>query len=359
MKAPFEEKPGTRELKARARPVGGKALARLELFLSARGLDGEIAEVTGRPLRGRKRARQRRIAGRNVGALYAAAARALHVEEESAPPETTLAAAPAEAAPPPAPFDPALGPGWRPLGPTYMPNGQTYGASRVDVSGRIAALALDPGNVNHILVGSAAGGIWESRDRGATWAPRTDFAPTLTTGAIVFDPTAPATVYCGTGEGNWWARLGAGVLRSTDVDDDRHGAFRGDGFLRPHHRPGESQPSTGRDDEWSVRVRQRGSDLDRTAKPAHLGSLHDARRGSFRGGPRCVRRWSLPIDQRRHDVGCGGTARGASGVRKARGGSCALQSGHRIRLRRERVDGAPLGARGRLPRSTAHPRRVP
>jgi hypothetical protein len=216
MKAPFEEKPGTRELKARARPVGGKALARLELFLSARGLDGEIAEVTGRPLRGRKRARQRRIAGRNVGALYAAAARALHVEEESAPPETTLAAAPAEAAPPPAPFDPALGPGWRPLGPTYMPNGQTYGASRVDVSGRIAAIALDPGNVNHILVGSAAGGIWESRDRGATWAPRTDFAPTLTTGAIVFDPTAPATVYCGTGEGNWWARLGAGVLRSTD-----------------------------------------------------------------------------------------------------------------------------------------------
>jgi hypothetical protein len=97
-----------------------------------------------------------------------------------------------------------------------MANGQTYGSSRVDVSGRIAAIAIDPRNANHILVGSAAGGIWETRDRGASWSPRSDFAPTLTTGAIAFDPTAPATVYCGTGEGNWWARLGAGVMRSTD-----------------------------------------------------------------------------------------------------------------------------------------------
>jgi hypothetical protein len=200
----------------RARPEGGKALARLELFLSARGFDGDVEEVTGRAVRGRKRGRARRTAEPNVGAVYASAARALHAEEESASAETTATAEPAEAAPPPAPFDPALGPGWRPLGPIYMPNGQTYGSSRVDVSGRMAAIAIDPGNVNHILVGSAAGGIWESRDRGATWAPRTDFAPTLTTGAIVFDRTAPATVYCGTGEGNWWARLGAGVLRSTD-----------------------------------------------------------------------------------------------------------------------------------------------
>ena len=230
MKGPLEEVPReTGRTRTRPKPEGGKALARLELFLAARGL-GDAAEEVVTPVargRGRKRAtRARGAATPNIGALYAATAEALHpAADEDAPSEVprtrrkraTAAAEPAEtAAPPPAPFNPALGPGWRSLGPEYMANGQTYGSSRVDVSGRIAAIAIDPRNANHILVGSAAGGIWETRDRGASWSPRSDFAPTLTTGAIAFDPTAPATVYCGTGEGNWWARLGAGVMRSTD-----------------------------------------------------------------------------------------------------------------------------------------------
>ena len=232
MKGPLEQAAkGSERTRARAKPEGGKALARLELFLASRGIDGEVEEViapAGRA-RGRKRAAPRRRAEAGIGALYASTAEALHPAgdeaspgDEAAPsdaPRTRAkraAVRPTDAAPPPAPFNPALGPGWRSLGPVYMPNGQTYGTSRVDVSGRIAAIAVDPTNGNHILVGSAAGGIWETRDRGVSWAPRTDFAPTLTTGAIAFDPTAPATVYCGTGEGNWWSRLGAGVMRSTD-----------------------------------------------------------------------------------------------------------------------------------------------
>lgn len=229
MRGPLEQDTSApARTRARAKPEGGKALARLELFLSARGIEEEVEEVVtaaARRPRGRKRAgRPRRRAEQNIGAMYAAAAEALHPGADEAggggvPEPQRGREAPNEAelaAPPPAPYNPALGPGWRSLGPVYMPNGQTYGSSRVDVSGRVAAIAVDPGNANHILVGSAAGGIWESRDRGASWAPRADFAPTLTTGAIVFDPTAPATVYCGTGEGNWWARLGAGVMRSTD-----------------------------------------------------------------------------------------------------------------------------------------------
>ncbi|MFF1870149.1 hypothetical protein [Kitasatospora herbaricolor] len=108
------------------------------------------------------------------------------------------------------------GPNWRPLGPYTIPNGQTYGASRVNVSGRVSAVAVDPLNTNHLLAGGAHGGVWESRDRGVSWAPRTDNAATLTVGAIAFDPGTPATVLVGTGEGNWWSWLGAGVLRSTD-----------------------------------------------------------------------------------------------------------------------------------------------
>jgi len=108
------------------------------------------------------------------------------------------------------------GPRWESLGPWTVPNGQTYGSSRVNVSGRVAAIAVDPSRPAHVLVGAANGGIWESGDRGMSWAPRTDYQPTLAIGAIAFDPSAPATVYAGTGEGNWWSWLGAGVLRSTD-----------------------------------------------------------------------------------------------------------------------------------------------
>ncbi len=110
----------------------------------------------------------------------------------------------------------STGPQWRSIGPWTVTNGQTYGSSRVNVSGRISALAVDPSNPAHVLAGAANGGVWESRDRGASWWPRTDYQATLTVGAIAFHPTTPTTVYCGTGEGDWWSWLGTGVLRSSD-----------------------------------------------------------------------------------------------------------------------------------------------
>jgi photosystem II stability/assembly factor-like uncharacterized protein len=114
--------------------------------------------------------------------------------------------------------------GWQPLGPYLIPHGQTYGSgqgSRPAVAGRVAAVAVDPSNEQHILVGAAGGGVWESRDGGQTWAPRTDDQPSLAIGAIAFDPTNPLTVYAGTGEGDTTFLgapnvRGAGLLRSTD-----------------------------------------------------------------------------------------------------------------------------------------------
>ena len=66
---------------------------------------------------------------------------------------------------------------WQPIGPDHIPNGQTYGTNRVDVIGRVSSIAIDPGNTKHILLGSAGGGIWESKDSGANWTPRTDKMP--------------------------------------------------------------------------------------------------------------------------------------------------------------------------------------
>jgi hypothetical protein len=109
-----------------------------------------------------------------------------------------------------------FGPQWRSCGPWTVTNGQTYGATRINVSGRVSALAVDPADPGHVLAGAANGGVWESFNRGASWAPRTDYQRTLAVGALAFDPSAPATVYCGTGEGDWWSYLGVGVLRSTN-----------------------------------------------------------------------------------------------------------------------------------------------
>ena len=54
------------------------------------------------------------------------------------------------------------------------------------------------------------------RDAGKTWQPRTDDQPSLSIGAIAFDPGNPLIVYAGTGEGDSESVLGVGLLRSSD-----------------------------------------------------------------------------------------------------------------------------------------------
>lgn len=138
---------------------------------------------------------------------------------ETAPSGVLIGPGPPPAPPPPQPAPPAAQRNWRPLGPFAIPHGQTTGTRtdpRPPVAGRVSAIAVDPADATHILAGAAGGGVWESRDRGVTWDPRTDTLPSLATGAIAFDPTNPGTVYAGTGEGDALWDLGAGLLRSTD-----------------------------------------------------------------------------------------------------------------------------------------------
>src|SRR5439155_5325575 len=107
---------------------------------------------------------------------------------------------------------------WVQMGPMAIPNGQTYGGGRVQVTGRITAIAVDPSAPNTIYVGAAQGGIWKSTDGGQSWSPRTDNEVSLATGALALDPTNPQIVYVGTGEGNFAqdSYYGNGVLKSTD-----------------------------------------------------------------------------------------------------------------------------------------------
>jgi photosystem II stability/assembly factor-like uncharacterized protein len=194
----------SKQLRQKApRPAGGKVLRRLFAYFAERDTDlsEDFVATTVIP---KATVPQFALSKRTS---QAKATRAL-----SAPPKKRRGAVPAkffgEAV--------AIAPLWRALGPDHIPDGQTYGSNRVDVTGRVAAIAVDPADDNHILIGAAGGGIWESKDTGKTWVPRTDAMPSLAIGAVVFDPSNPARVYAGSGEGNFYANLGVGVYVSTD-----------------------------------------------------------------------------------------------------------------------------------------------
>ena len=109
----------------------------------------------------------------------------------------------------------------------------------------------------------------------------------LAVGALAYDRRIPRSSYCGTGEGNWWSFLGAGILRSTDGGTTwaQHctAPVRRPGLLRPDGEPGRQQPPARRDHRRSVRLHRR----------RHRWTL---RRG---GATWSVGRWRRPAAQRR------------------------------------------------------------
>lgn len=185
------------------RPPGGKALQRLVAFLRQRhpALNHDFATATV----GSKTARPRPVpAAQPYAASIVSAANKLTRRMRAASPRRRAA--------------PPLGATgvWQDIGPLHIPKAQTYGTNRIDVIGRVSSIAVDPSNPKHLLLGAAGGGIWESHDTGATWTPRTDRMPSLAIGAVAFDPTDPSRAYAGSGEGNFYEHLGAGVYTSTD-----------------------------------------------------------------------------------------------------------------------------------------------
>ncbi|HJQ23117.1 MAG TPA: FG-GAP-like repeat-containing protein [Blastocatellia bacterium] len=105
-------------------------------------------------------------------------------------------------------------PRWVNIGPAPVLGGQTFGAgNNVRVSGRVRDIDVDPTDANHWLIASDGGGVWETRDAGATWTPRTDHEISLVTGAVAFAPSNPNIIYAGGGSNS---ALGIGILKSTD-----------------------------------------------------------------------------------------------------------------------------------------------
>jgi len=212
---------------ARAPVEGGKALARLALYSFQRGIDGgdgDGDEVPPSPSQ-MLAALSEPVPAAGGRVARAGSPRVGAPEAAQAEPPSYLAAFERlkESVAAVAPAVPALQ-AWRYLGPICIPHGQTYGkppGDRPSISGRIAAVAVDASNLNHLLAGAAGGGVWESADGGKTWAPRTDDQPSLAIGALAFDATDQRIVYAGTGEGNttfagYPCARGVGLLRSVN-----------------------------------------------------------------------------------------------------------------------------------------------
>ena len=127
-------------------------------------------------------------------------------------------------------------------------------------SGRVAAIAVDPSNAYHWLIGVGNGGVWESMDGGTSWLPIADSAPTLAIGSIAFAPSNPRVIYVGTGEsaGVGFTRTGVGVLEVDGWRPDLGRAGRLE--LRPRGRAANARASDqrqrGNRGDHARRVRQ-------------------------------------------------------------------------------------------------------
>lgn len=119
-----------------------------------------------------------------------------------------LAASPtAAAAPPPGqvPSDVLQALRWRSIGPFR--------------GGRVLTVAGAPNDRDRFYFGAVNGGVWRTDDAGRTWQPIFDSAPVGSIGALAVAPSAPDTLYVGTGEADMRSDIaqGTGLYRSTDA----------------------------------------------------------------------------------------------------------------------------------------------
>jgi len=87
--------------------------------------------------------------------------------------------------------------------------------------GRVLAVTGAADNPQHFYFGAVNGGVWETRDAGRTWAPISDALPVGSIGAIALAPSAPGTLYVGTGEADMRSDIAQGLGMFKTTDDGR------------------------------------------------------------------------------------------------------------------------------------------
>ena len=86
------------------------------------------------------------------------------------------------------------------------------------MSGRVTTIDVQLSNTDIMYVGTASGGLWQSKSAGIKWEPIFDNELTASIGAVKIDPNNPDVIWVGTGEGNPRNSLngGYGIYKSID-----------------------------------------------------------------------------------------------------------------------------------------------
>jgi hypothetical protein len=115
---------------------------------------------------------------------------------------------------------------WISQGPGPLLNGQVENiVPNNEVVGAIHTVAAHPTNPNILYAGAVNGGIWRTTNATAAssiWTPLTDSLPSLSIGALEFDPTDPNRLLAGIGRASSFARVGGlltGLLLTNDGGD--------------------------------------------------------------------------------------------------------------------------------------------
>jgi Big-like domain-containing protein len=117
---------------------------------------------------------------------------------------------------------------WTAMGPNPIRNGQVENITNREVIGAIHTVAPHPNDSNILYVGGVNSGIWRTGNARAAsphWTPLIDNFPSLSIGALEFDPTDATnrTLVAGIGRFSSFGRLGGpltGILRTTDGGDN-------------------------------------------------------------------------------------------------------------------------------------------
>ncbi|NVN96200.1 MAG: T9SS type A sorting domain-containing protein [Bacteroidetes bacterium] len=106
---------------------------------------------------------------------------------------------------------------WKLLGPTNDKDNQ--GGSK-SCMGLVTSIWADPNNINYILAGTNASGLWKTTDKGQHWTNITDSYGIMNIGveAIAVNPNNHNEIYIGTGfeNGVIGSCYDIGILKSTD-----------------------------------------------------------------------------------------------------------------------------------------------
>ena len=86
------------------------------------------------------------------------------------------------------------------------------------MGGRIADIAVHPGDSNLWYLAVGSGSVWKTENSGITWQPVFDDQPSYSVGCVTLDPSNPDVVWVGTGENVSGRHVGwgDGVYKSTD-----------------------------------------------------------------------------------------------------------------------------------------------